>query len=63
MKRYRQPRKPNRIQVLDILSRFRSAGTEREKRKVANSIKKDFPEISERLTKLINEEGGRGVRV
>lgn len=54
------PRIPRRAQVTEILSRFRSAGTEREKRKVANSIKKDFPEISARLTKLINEEGSCG---
>ena len=54
-------KRPNRDQVLDILSRYRAAGTERERRKVANSVKNRFPLISERLSKLINEESqGKG---
>ena len=48
-------KKPNRSQVMDILSRFRSAKTERERRLVANSIKKDFPDISKNLIELIEE--------
>jgi hypothetical protein len=50
---------PNRAQTLDILNRFRSAKTERDRRKVANSLKKEFPTIAEKLTHLINEGSTR----
>jgi len=56
----KHPKKPNHTQVVDILARFREASTEREKRKVANSIRGDFPDISKKLTQLINEGGSRG---
>lgn len=50
---------PNRARTMEILSRFRSAKTDRERRKVADSVKKEFPHIAENLNKLI-EEGGIG---
>lgn len=46
---------PNRARTMEILSRYRSAKTDRERRKVADSIKKEFPLIAERLFKLIEE--------
>lgn len=50
---------PRRAQVIDILARYRSAKTERERRKVANSIKRDFPHIAENLNKLTSEGSKR----
>lgn len=43
---------PNRSQVIEILSRYRAAKTERERIKVVNSIKSCFPAIAEKLTKI-----------
>lgn len=46
---------PNRTQVVEILTRYRAAKTERERRKIANSIKRDFPHIAEGLNKITSE--------
>lgn len=42
-----------------IISDFRSASTARDKREVIRNVKKGFPEIAERFSKLLVQ--GKGV--
>ncbi|WP_224962448.1 hypothetical protein [Geomonas subterranea] len=52
---------PKYHETQQILSDFRSARTPREKREVISNVKKRFPKIAERLSKLADEdkEGSR----
>lgn len=52
---------PTYRDVLQILSDYRSANTPRDKQEVIRDVKKRFPEIAERLSKLANE-GKEGAR-
>lgn len=48
-----QVRIPKFSEAQEIITRFRSATTEREKHKVIKSIKSRYPVIADRLKKII----------
>lgn len=45
---------PRFQEARDILERFRNASTQREKIKVINTVKQNYPHIAERLTLLLS---------
>ncbi len=45
---------PKFNEARDFIERYRGASTEREKRKVLNSIKHKHPQIAERMAKLLS---------
>lgn len=46
---------PKFSETQQILSDYRSARTPREKQEVIKNVKKRFPQIAERLSKLVDE--------
>lgn len=52
---------PNFKDTQQIINDFRSSNTTRAKQKVVKGIKKRFPQIADRLSKLLDEgkEGSR----